>query len=206
MILKHPGAMRAFIELEKKLKESPDIELVPGYTMESDGVRITILDYNGKTDSNDPYLIGNYMKVETAGHAFFVKSIHGYVAEAAQTLGASEFESAQEAAKVLEGIENTEVVRFQLGYEDENSTTYFVSKWTEGVRLDEYLEGLADDTPEKKELEERAEIIWTRLIQNGFVDCWEHNMMYDPKSGKITVFDVHKLPQPKEDEHAELFI
>jgi hypothetical protein len=192
LIHENPDAIPTFLILEKKaLKElSENGKYLERF--EEDGVALTLNDSLGKR-----------MKVEFGGQAFFVKSRPGYYRDPEGSSGAAEFSSAEAAREMLEEIEGVEVVNSQLGYQNSDGTTYFVSKWIEGVRLQDQLEklmilGYSENTDEaaaaeelRTDLRKRMTIIQD-LLKKYFHDVEIYNMMYDPKTKNIVVFDIHR--------------
>jgi hypothetical protein len=151
---------------------------------ESEGVKISIVQKSHKTEQT----LGSYFKVETGKDIFFVKTLPGYHLAG---LGANEMSSLIKAKKLLEGLEGVEVVDFQLGYEDRNGTTYFVSKWEDGVPLDNYFESLHKNDSEVKNSDLYRRYIDIVLRLGKFADVEEHNIFYNPQTDKLIVFDVH---------------
>ena len=185
LIRQHPGAIATFRKLETEAREKLKTEGVWDYVFEENGVNLKLLDS-----------LGSYFKVEMDGHAFFVKRTKGfYEAIGVKSEGVDEYRSAQEAQHALEGIKNVEVIDFQLGYQDGKGGTYFVSKWLDYPKLNRYLATLTskEDLELKTRLEQRIRNIITHLQQKWFVDAWDQNMLYDPLTDKIIVFDVHQI-------------
>ena len=195
ILVKHPRLINIFRHLEKRMKEKIYADQASvGSSLEDQGVKITVID-------KDPPLIkppGSYFKVEVEGEAFFVKTVSGFYD---QGDGVWELNSLNKAKNLLRNMKDVEVVDFQLGYQDKDST-YFVSRWEEGVVLDEYLEKLQsikktskdekmaqNATKELVELKKRYDKI-VLLLRDAFTDVHEHNMLYNPQTKKLKIFDI----------------
>jgi hypothetical protein len=183
----NPGVISAFLKFEKDAKyvnESGYYEVEYGASRDFNDVRITSIQ---KSHANAPSSPGSYFKVETKDGDFFVKTIPGFHGKG---MGASELSSLSKAKGLLKDIKGVDVVDFQLGYEDDKGKTYFVSKWQDGVVFDEYLESTGGaSNPNNLELIDRYQDIAVALRR--FADVWEHNVLYDQKTDKLMVFDVH---------------
>ncbi len=113
------------------------------------------------------------------------------------SLGVAEFESLNEARKLLAGLPWAEVADFQFAYQAEKEgihVTYFVSKWIDdAVRLDLYLSEHYDDGPDQKRsvLVARSSLI-KEILMAEFADVATYNIMYCEKEDKLIVFDIHK--------------
>jgi len=123
---------------------------------------------------------------------FFIKTSPGIWFDPETSMGVEEFEAAEQAKQLLKDWPDVEVVDFMLGFKDiKNHRTIFVSKWINGIRLDEYCE---HEKNQKKinEVFRRAREIRCFLEKNGLIDAIYKNMFYDPVEKKFTIFDIHK--------------
>lgn len=197
MVVKHPRLLSIFQDLENKMKDKIQTrKAFVGSSLEDKGIKITVID-KSQSANNKP--LGAYFKVGIGGEAFFVKTVPGYYDLGK---GAKELASLNKAKELLKDLKDVEVVDFQLGYEDNKGTTYFVSKWEEGLHLDDYSAELASKEHRTKDeklvhnlASEHAELFARfkeiRLLLSRFVDVSEHNILYNPKTKKLKVFDVH---------------
>lgn len=197
----HPEMIPLFKTLEAEIiKNILEGKAGAGFSVEQGNMQAILINQSGETDKNSGPP-GAYFKVLFEDQEFFVKRIPGYY-ENQGSLGAHEFDSAQHAQEMLDGIENVEVVDFQMGYHDEEKT-YFVSKWVDGISLESYeveLETIMTNEAggesaitaeaELLELTQRFRNIRSRLIHD-FTDVSPHNALYNPPSKKITIFDIH---------------
>ena len=89
-------------------------------------------------------------------------------------------------------FDDVDVIDFQLGYQDEDRRTYFVSKWEDGVNFGDYMTDLSNRKmfAERDKLVERFDQIYDTLGDK-FIDKNYYNMLYSPKTDKLIVFDIH---------------
>jgi hypothetical protein len=205
LINENPDALKNFLEIEKEIKSKMDAgSLKPGEIFERSDVIVEIM--SGVRLYEPLKRPGYYLKVGLAGQRFFVKRVGGYFKHKLG-YGAKEFLSTQKVKELLLGIENVEVVDFQLGYQDpKRDVTYFVSKWIDCVVLCDHIIEIrreimkSDDEDLKKEYRNilvTIEIIRQKL-EELFHDFGTTNMLYDSKNKKIIVYDLH-LKAPLEE-------
>ncbi len=180
-IHQNPGVIKSFNDLRGQLDDMPIEDVKNGYFFQNNDLAATIV---------KAYIWAGqrfyYFKVEIGSQSFFVKS------EGIPRRGKG-YEEFSNLAKIKERIKDlpwAEVVDFQLGYQDNKSRSYFVSKWLNLPRLVEYMKTLSS----KKDSDEVSEIMkkeWDlqRLLPE-FHDVMPYNMFYDPKKKKIYLFDV----------------
>ena len=200
VVARYPKLFGIFQDLEKRMKDRIQAgQLSVGDFLEDEGVKVTLIE---KPQIANKQPLGSYLKVEVNGEAFFVKTVPGFYSEGA---GTKELVSLKKAKKLLKDLKDVEVVDFQLGYQDNKGTTYFVSKWEDGIVLENYLQELEirigqagdvklahDITVEQGRLMARFEEIHL-LLEDRFSDVSEGNIFYNPKTQKLTVFDVHSF-------------
>jgi hypothetical protein len=198
-VKENPKLLETFKDLERKIKDKVESEQISaGDVFEGDGMKITIIK---KTTLGTFRPLGSYLKVEVGGEVFFVKTVPGFYV---LYNGVQELKSLEKAKSLLADLENVDVVDFKLGYKDENGTTYFVSKWEGGIALMDYLaklryeimQSVKDATSILNLLKEEARISDTLKkiklrLQSDFVDVFEQNIIYDPKTDKFRIFDIH---------------
>jgi len=210
MVVDNPGILRRFKELEAQIGPKSDF----GDVLEGHGIKITLLNESGNTGKVADWNLsksiltvpGDYLKLEIGGQKFFVKRVSGF--KEVSIYGYEEVQSIKAAKKALEGLDKVEVIDFELGFQD-GKTTYFVSKWRNAVNLAAHLSFLEDtiydDILENSEPAEQARNILVQRIAeikrtlhpSGFKDVFPNNMLYDDKTDKIYVFDVHKTSKEK---------
>jgi len=186
VIHENPGLVASFLKFDDIAKNKfKEINLKPGYIFEEGNLKLTVVYFSG----NEFF----YYNAEVGGENFFIKSFPGYHESPGESKGVEEFKSIQEAKKALVGVEGVDVVDFQFGYEDKKGHTYFVSKWADGVLLLDYLRNLKSigELKEKEELEKKIDNIRVRL-QN-FYDVRSNNMLFNPQTKKIIIFDIHLI-------------
>lgn len=192
IIREHPGIMRTFKSLEKQADKSLMENGQWEQSFEEDGVTIKLLDSLGK-----------YVKADIEGNSYFIKREKGHYSKTIPSYGADEFRSTNLLKKMVENEPDVETVDFQLGYQDDEGTTYFISKWVYAPRMREYLLQLSAASEEGDEearklreaLVKRVSTLDTFLKEQGFVDISENNMFYEPETGKIMLFDAHFYSQ-----------
>ncbi|GEM_PF-4353235 len=203
IIVNHHGLISTFQNLENQLKEKVKKgEFLLGYSIEERGLKLSPIGTSptleehvhgyGKYPGNK----GMYLKVEIQGEAFFVKTKPGYLEKGKAS---DELLSLKKVKELLNNLKNVEVVDFQLGYQDRDRS-YFVSRWEDGITLFDFMMEQRIENSDKEsqrilynkkgnELEERLQQIESRL--KDFADVNWQNILYDPKTEKLTVFDVH---------------
>ncbi|MDD5068184.1 MAG: hypothetical protein PHS53_03810 [Candidatus Pacebacteria bacterium] len=211
LIHENPGIIASFRKLEKEAEEKyKSTELKYGDSLEDAGLRLTAIWrrdlHPGQINVWKHPLVEKsdmYFKAEIGSHAFFIKRTPGLEEDMG---GVQEFFSMQRAKEKLKDFPGVEVVDFQLGYQDNNNVTYFVSKWTDGIRLDRYLESLIErakteiDSETRSQMNtefetlEKTSVSLRRLLEDDFWDVQECNMLFNSQSKKITVFDIHSRP------------
>lgn len=199
----HPG----IIDLFKRIREKSKQEIPNDGFWEENDIIVTPIDYKGEFLLDESG--GDYFKVKVDNNDYFVKCKRGYHRGKIGSGGVDEANSLNLAREMIKGIANVDVVDFQLGYQDEKTqTSYFVSKWMGGVNLSHFLGRKDADIPAdeidawpklKKELRDRTYAIYKAIGEN-FRDVANNNMMYDPVSGKITIFDIHYIDPSRENE------
>lgn len=201
MIRNHPGIIRSFNKIMNVVDVEKEKDTLKYGDIFKDGeVQIKVISASGE-GTHEGKLVGHvlYFKAQVGDESFFVKATPGL--SDGTGLGAEEFRAAEESSKVLEGMDRVKVIDFQLGYQDDDKT-YFVSKWKDAVLLGEYLMNLSvkkirgDISPEedakRRELHIRENSIGAVLHENGFEDYHFHNVLYEPSTDMMYVFDVHK--------------
>lgn len=195
----HPG----IIDFFKRIREKSKQEIPNGGFWEENGVVIAPVNRSGETLLDKAG--SDFFKVKVDENEYFMKCKRGYLNnEEVESGGVDEANSLKLAREMIKGMDNVDVVDFQLGYQDEKTnTTYFVSRWISGVKLSHYL-GKEETEIAPNEIETRKkteEELWNRAyaiydaLGDNFWDAGPNNMMYDPTSGKITIFDIHKKDQ-----------
>lgn len=196
LIKNNPGLIKSFRNFERLLIEKRGNEdLFFDSVFEEGDMRITVID---KHRRNQTVIPGSYLKVEIKSEIFFVKRKGGFW-DRDEGLGFNEFNSLIKAREVLKDIEGVEVVDFQLGYQDEEKRiSYFVSKWIDGASMDDYIAGLRIKNTgyfEDKNIEAQISSLYSRVNKiisklQSFYDVGIDNMLYDPVSDKILIFDI----------------
>ena len=211
MIREHPGVIKSFNMLMDKI--SPESEkkkgtLKFGDILEDGEVQIKVISATGEElHEGMPVKKPEFFKAKVGDELFFVKIRPGLRGGTGR--GAEEFRSLEEASKALEGMDRVKVIDFQLGYQDEDRT-YFVSKWKDAVMLSDYLIGFnrriisgetlpVEEEVKRQELRSREKIIGTILHENGFEDFHFDNVLYEPATDIMYVFDVHKKREVSEE-------
>ncbi len=198
LIRENPKILTSFSKINDTLKSK---KVEEGEILEDGNLQITVFGYVDWGEHATWHRDGYYLKAEFAGEEFFVKTIPGYRHYAEEGGGVEEFQSAQKARELLEGQSDIEVIDFQLGYQDKKSeTSYFVSKWVNAIKLEDYIRKIKSDdaTPEEKaelpEILEKTKRLRELLKGEGFWDIeGNQNILYDPSSKKIIVFDIHSV-------------
>lgn len=145
---------------------------------------------------DDPYK-------STTKSFFFVKTTPGIHFQPKESGGVNEIMATQKAKDALQNLSNelpkVKIVDYQFGYQDENQT-FYVSKLLKGVRLDEYLENLVENnSPDSENYDPRINHEYLRLLNRGlaigeklkgFFDVEDSNMIYNPETDEIFVFDI----------------
>jgi hypothetical protein len=190
LLNENPEIVADFLEIIKKLKLNP---CEAGSVLEDDNknIRVEVIEHL----KEDPYYRrpeGYYLRVQFGKHDLFIKNVPGFENDP-QSMGASELQTAIELKNVVRsaGLEKVEVADFKLGYQDEKGNTLFMSKWVKGIRLDFYFEQLNKNSAKAEVISQRFEEI--RGALKGFNDVSPKNMIYDPDTDIITIFDIHKL-------------
>jgi len=187
LINDNPGVISSFLKFDDIVKEkNKNHNLKNGEIFEEGNLRLTTVDRSKEVEVGRPAF---YYKAEIGDESFFIKSIPGNYYKPDESMGAEEFQSIQKAKELLEGEEDVDVIDFQLGYEDKNGHTYFVSKWVEGVNINGYIEDQVKSNAERNRLVSKVLRI-LRLLDDSYYDVGRGNMMYDPVNKKIIVFDI----------------
>lgn len=190
-IADNPGVLKRFLVLEKQIDEREyDGELDHNDVVEDGGLKISFVT-KVKKEASRP---ADYMKVEIGDHAFFVKRVIGQKHYPKITRPLDEKESLEKASEVLQKLDNVKVVDFQLAYQDKKNRLYYVSKFLDFPRLNDYIwkkrsENMENIAP-TAELFRRAGEITDLLYKESFYDVHAENMLYDEETDTIYVFDV----------------
>ena len=215
-VQEHPGVISTFKKIESAIEgvvvtgdlstgNSLSEGIHVGDVFEEDEVRATVLDVT-PSDINPKKKLGVYLKMEIGSEAFFVKRIPGFF-DHEIGLGGNEFVSIKTAAEILKDVEGVEVVLPILGYHEyEGKTSYFISRWVDGViKIDEYMKSLRNIKNKDKEVEERIKYVYDKVNLIGrmlinFNDVGWNNTLYCTPTGKIVIFDVHlkEIPGKKD--------
>jgi hypothetical protein len=195
----HPETIASFRKINDEisyLEKSGNLKT--GDVFEEGDLKITIIGSSGDMTQKIYDTAGEHLKVEIANQKYFVKRVYGFF----RSSGVQEFKSLSRAKEILKRFDDVEVVDYQLGYQDKKGITYFISKWSDGMRMDEYLKLLyikKEVTKDEKNLEDLMEEIKRleirvydiRSVLGEFWDMDNHNILYDPNTKKLTVFDIH---------------
>lgn len=146
-------------------------------SLEENGVSVTLVKFPEKSD--------DFFKVELEGKAFFVKKSG---LESGWGGGAEEMNSLRSAADVVKDLDKVKVVPCKLGFSDKSGNRYLVSEWLDYPRLDNHLQSLGV-TEEGIRLKKRSMEIESKLVDK-FRDVMPRNMLYDPVSEIIYVYDI----------------
>lgn len=138
-----------------------------------------------------------YYKFDIPENSFFVKRIPAALNYETGG-GTGELYDTQEAKNLLAGLENVEIVDYVLGY-DGTKYKYFVSKWNPNFESTlAYLEDIKEKgkqpTEQELKLLERIKNI-QKILGIKYWDTNPHNMSYDPRTGKIYLFDLNKAKE-----------
>ncbi len=181
----NPGALKSFLKLQTQISEAWGSTMPRNLIFKDGTLKIEIMSEYTR----------DYMEVNIGNKKFFVKRSPG--AGSYDSSGVDEIRSLQTVKSQLKGHLEFEVIDYQLGYQDNARTTYFVSKWVNHKSALFYIntwntKSLSDNKYQHK-LDELLTKIQTlqSLLSKDFYDVGPHNMFYDPKRGVLTVFDVH---------------
>lgn len=164
----HPGALKTagnlIHELKTSLKEHESL----------DGVSVELTDKDRR-----------YFKVGVGETYFFVKS---YSSEA----GPLEVLSSEEAKERVKHLPWAEVINFQFGFRHKEDV-FFVSEWNDKLDVKKCTR-LSDYTPKNEEeaADIERKIADLKAIFLDYIDFKNYNMLYDPESKKMYLFDLNK--------------
>ena len=130
-------------------------------------------------------------KVEIGGHAFLVKTIP--LLKKPNSAGFDELQATREAKELIKDIPGVRIAEFQLGYQDADRVSYYVSKWEGFPRLDQCLAHQDFNTPSSHMLVDlmgRARMIKEKLSPR-YQDVELYNMLYDEAKNEIILFDLN---------------
>lgn len=181
-------------EFKKLAGEKPDLvptimnllELVGREgVVRADGIELSRLVYYKQGGNSSAY------KLEIDGQVFLLKQTFSPIGQS----GFKEFDSSVKAEALLKlsKLDKVRVVDYQLGFQGEDHTgkryTYFVSRFEDLERIDTYT-SWRSDYPDKELLLRRiAEI---KNVLKHFDEVIEANMLFDPDSGEIVIYDLHE--------------
>lgn len=197
---KHPHLLREVMEKINSLSRV-------GEKYSQDGVGVEFIN---KKDDRAFYKVS--IETEKGLEEFFVKKAPTYLNNSGKKrefeLGYEEFLGSVSVKEKLKNLSYVEIVQYELGYRDSNNT-YFVSRWNKNLTtnlasyMDE-LQSFVNKDPDLyigKELElqtlygKEREIIDALGEEYKGRDIFSVNMAYNPKTGKIILFDL-SLPHP----------
>lgn len=181
IISENPGVLKSFRIIEEKLFEG---KLEVGDIFIEGELKVTIISYEGRDYHPGAHNRKKHLKVEIGSDKFFVKYLPGYFEKG---LGFDEFNSLQKVKELLRDFENVEVIDFQLGYQDNKGSTYFVSKWLDYVRLMDYR---TQDKLEKAYIYNLMSKLH-EVLDVDFNDFGSNNVLYSPIEQKFFIFDIH---------------
>jgi hypothetical protein len=186
----NPEVIRKILDLIKNVNQEPRL----GARVEDGDISVEMI---RGWDTQPRY------KIQVGSKLFFLK-IREISEEAEDQGGFYEAMDTREAETLLTGIEGIEVSRYQLGYTDRKKK-YFVSEWfgSHVLGIREYLgenypsapsHGSLEDSrdPEKERVQAIIREVIPILSQNNYWDIGIDNMVYDPVSKKVIVFDLNK--------------
>jgi len=173
----HPSAIRGVIAKLGKLANS---NASAGEFIEEEGIKVVV---------EKKRLKANIFSVELHGKKFFLK-MGKYLKEE----GYDEIESAAEAKKRIDEVQSdlpvgVEVVDYQLGF-TQGGLNFFVAPWEDINHLSEYQDEIRGDK-DKQEAFDKTITILVSMFQD-YEDFRVLNMGYNPQTGKIVLYDLHK--------------
>jgi len=133
------------------------------------------------------------LKVSTNGSSFFLKAeLTERLNYVVGTKGADEYKSTLIAKELVKDIPLVEVVEPLLGYQG-TGKSFFVSKWQNLPRARDYLANLSEankslENTEFAELDARVKQV--KDVLRDFEDVDDYNMLYDPVTKKIVIYDL----------------
>ena len=172
----HPSVIRDVVSRLSKLVNSGRLGI---RTIEEDDIKITAEKQRLKSDT---------FSVELHGRKFFLK-MGKYLED-----GYDEIVSAAEAKKRIDEVKSdlpvgVEVVDYQLGF-TQGGINFFVAPWEDIRPLSDYQEQVKGDRQKDNDFDKTVTIL-IGMFQD-FEDFRVLNMGYNPKSGNIVLYDLHK--------------
>lgn len=187
-INKNPGIIKSFKEFLKQFYSTPDGDLHAGLVFQVNDLRVELLKRSNREGGLNLF---STFKITVDGISFFVK------AEKEQDVsqGFEEFRSTRIAKGILQNIPWVEVIESQLGYQDSEGRSYFVSKWRDLKTVQEVLLSGEAGADEHFDLRNKISEIRRLLSKLEFFDVDKKNMFYDPATKKIILYDLDSLDQ-----------
>ncbi len=185
-INKNPEIIKSFKEFLKQFYSTLDEDLQIGSFFQVGNLCVELLRRSNRTNHLGVF---STFKITVGRVSYFVK------VEREQDVlqGFGEFKSTRHAKARLKNIPWVEVIESQLGYQDSEGRSYFVSKWKDLPTARKVL--LLDEIGAEERSDLENKIVEIRRLLPDFFEISEKNMFYDSVTKKIILYDLDWLSQ-----------